>query len=244
MLDAVRHLVDNDIKWRAVPAGFPPRNRVYAFLRRRRDHALVRGIQDQNLTHRHGDLRSLATGDCAREGGPGNQYCDRPHVPCRHGRHVGDRGDPRARFDCGSRSLRTGLRLRPYAPSHPGRCWSLSTRRLRQVHGSRCRLSGRDGLPRFLAAQNRRARGRPASPCPRKVVAQLNQLLDKCLAAGESVFVDSTDAEERVRLDLVARTRRHGRPAVALRFTTRLDVRREHNRLRPFDLRVPDHVLD
>ncbi|WP_327348164.1 transposase [Streptomyces europaeiscabiei] len=164
MLDAVRHLVDNDIKWRAVPAGFPPWDRVYAFFRRRGDHALVKGIRDQNLTERHGDLRSLLTGDCAGEGGPGNQYGDRPRVLCQHGRHAGDRGDPRARFDCGWRSLRTGLRLRPYPPSHPGRCWPLSARRLRHVHGSRRRLGGRGGLPRFLAARNRRARGRPASP--------------------------------------------------------------------------------
>ncbi|WP_329460247.1 transposase [Streptomyces sp. NBC_01497] len=41
-LDAVRYLVDNGIKWRAMPADFPPWHRVYAFFRRRRDHGLTR----------------------------------------------------------------------------------------------------------------------------------------------------------------------------------------------------------
>ncbi|MCX4803215.1 MULTISPECIES: transposase [Streptomyces] len=31
MLDAIRYLVDNGIKWRAMPADFPPWDRVYAF---------------------------------------------------------------------------------------------------------------------------------------------------------------------------------------------------------------------
>jgi len=30
MLDAIRYLVDNGIKWRAMPADFPPWDRVYA----------------------------------------------------------------------------------------------------------------------------------------------------------------------------------------------------------------------
>ncbi|MEU9472539.1 transposase [Streptomyces avermitilis] len=42
MLDAIRYVVDNGIKWRAVPADFPPWNRVYAFFRRWRDLGLVR----------------------------------------------------------------------------------------------------------------------------------------------------------------------------------------------------------
>ncbi|MFC9756666.1 IS5 family transposase [Streptomyces sp. NPDC056921] len=40
MLDAVRYVVDNGIKWRAVPADFPPWDRVYAFLRRWRRQCL------------------------------------------------------------------------------------------------------------------------------------------------------------------------------------------------------------
>ncbi|MDX3636187.1 hypothetical protein PV728_39365 [Streptomyces europaeiscabiei] len=78
----------------------------------------------------------------------------------------------------------------------------------------------------------------------RKVVVQQNELLDKRLAAGESIFVGSTDVEEGVRPDPVARTRRHDRPAVALRFTTSLDPYRERNWLRPPDLPVTDRVLD
>ncbi|MBL3671509.1 IS5 family transposase [Streptomyces sp. M2CJ-2] len=47
ILDAVRYLVDNGIKWRAVPADFPPWDRVYAFFRRWRDHALVQEFHDR-----------------------------------------------------------------------------------------------------------------------------------------------------------------------------------------------------
>ncbi len=42
VLDAIRYLVDNGIKWRAMPADFPAWDRVYAFFRRWRDHALVK----------------------------------------------------------------------------------------------------------------------------------------------------------------------------------------------------------
>ncbi|MEU4097653.1 transposase [Streptomyces sp. NPDC026673] len=44
MLDAVFHLVDNGIKWRAMPADFPAWDQVYAFFRRLRDGALVTGL--------------------------------------------------------------------------------------------------------------------------------------------------------------------------------------------------------
>ncbi|MBP2053796.1 transposase [Streptomyces griseochromogenes] len=47
MLDAVRYLVDNGIKWRAMPADFPPWERVYAFFRRWRDHVLVKEFHDR-----------------------------------------------------------------------------------------------------------------------------------------------------------------------------------------------------
>ncbi|MGW1145491.1 transposase [Streptomyces sp. NPDC002454] len=40
MLDAVRYLVDNGIKWHAIPADFPPWDRVHAFFHRWRDHVL------------------------------------------------------------------------------------------------------------------------------------------------------------------------------------------------------------
>ncbi|MFF5483151.1 transposase [Streptomyces sp. NPDC012935] len=47
MLDALRYLVDNGIKWRAMPADFPPWDRVYAFFRRWRDHALIAEFHDR-----------------------------------------------------------------------------------------------------------------------------------------------------------------------------------------------------
>lgn len=47
MLDAIRYLVDNGIKWRAMPGDFPPWDRVYAFFRRWRDHGLVREFHDR-----------------------------------------------------------------------------------------------------------------------------------------------------------------------------------------------------
>lgn len=47
ILDAVRYLVDNGIKWRAMPADFPPWDRVYAFFRRWRDHGLVNEFHDR-----------------------------------------------------------------------------------------------------------------------------------------------------------------------------------------------------
>ncbi|MGW4518441.1 IS5 family transposase [Streptomyces sp. NPDC004393] len=47
ILDAIRYLVDNGIKWRAMPFDFPPWDRVYAFFRRWRDHALVKEFHDR-----------------------------------------------------------------------------------------------------------------------------------------------------------------------------------------------------
>jgi transposase len=47
VLDAIRYLVDNGIKWRAMPADFPPWDRVYAFFRRWRDHVLVKEFHDR-----------------------------------------------------------------------------------------------------------------------------------------------------------------------------------------------------
>ena len=47
MVDAIRYLVDNGTKWRAMPADFPPWDRVYAFFRRWRDHGLAREFHDR-----------------------------------------------------------------------------------------------------------------------------------------------------------------------------------------------------
>ncbi|MFI8885772.1 transposase [Streptomyces sp. NPDC053813] len=47
MPDAIGYLVDNGIKWRAMPADFPPWHRVYAFFRRWRDRGMVREFHDR-----------------------------------------------------------------------------------------------------------------------------------------------------------------------------------------------------
>lgn len=47
MLDAIRYLVDNGIKWRAMPVDFPPWDRVYGFYRRWRDDGLVKEYHDR-----------------------------------------------------------------------------------------------------------------------------------------------------------------------------------------------------
>ncbi|MES5824769.1 IS5 family transposase [Streptomyces sp. RG80] len=47
ILDAIRYLDDNGIKWRAMRADFPPWDRVYAFFRRWRDHDLVKEFHDR-----------------------------------------------------------------------------------------------------------------------------------------------------------------------------------------------------
>ncbi|MFK0140399.1 transposase [Streptomyces murinus] len=47
MIDAVRYLVDNGIKWRAMPADFPPWPRVYAFFVRWRDAGLVAELHER-----------------------------------------------------------------------------------------------------------------------------------------------------------------------------------------------------
>jgi transposase len=47
ILDAIGYLVDNGIKWRAMPADSPPWDRVYAFFRRWRDHGLLTEFHDR-----------------------------------------------------------------------------------------------------------------------------------------------------------------------------------------------------
>ncbi|MER5756030.1 IS5 family transposase [Streptomyces sp. NPDC002088] len=42
-----RSAISNGVKWRAMPADFPPWDRVYAFFRRWRDHALVKEFHDR-----------------------------------------------------------------------------------------------------------------------------------------------------------------------------------------------------
>jgi transposase len=47
MVDAIRFLVDNGIKWRSMPVDFPAWDRVYAFLRRWRDKGLVKEFHER-----------------------------------------------------------------------------------------------------------------------------------------------------------------------------------------------------
>jgi transposase len=47
MIDAIRYLVDNGIKWRAMPGDFPAWDRVYSFFRRWRDHHLIGEFHDR-----------------------------------------------------------------------------------------------------------------------------------------------------------------------------------------------------
>ena len=62
LLDAIRYLVDNGIKWRAMPVDFPPWDRVYAFFRRWRDHGLVKEFHDR--------LRAKVRGTLGRDAEP------------------------------------------------------------------------------------------------------------------------------------------------------------------------------
>jgi transposase len=47
ILDAIRYLVDNGIKWRSMPADFPAWDRVYAFFRRWRHQGLTTEFHDR-----------------------------------------------------------------------------------------------------------------------------------------------------------------------------------------------------
>ncbi|MFE2933464.1 transposase [Streptomyces sp. NPDC059278] len=47
MLDAIRYIVDNGIKWRAVPVDFPGWKRAYVFFSRWRDNHLVKEFHDR-----------------------------------------------------------------------------------------------------------------------------------------------------------------------------------------------------
>ncbi|MFE9497728.1 IS5 family transposase [Streptomyces collinus] len=71
-LDAIRHLVDNGTKWRAMPADFPPWDRVYAFFRRWRNHDLVREFHDR--------LRRLVRERAGRDSEPDGGVIDSQSV--------------------------------------------------------------------------------------------------------------------------------------------------------------------
>jgi transposase len=58
MLDAGRYLVDNGIKWRAMPGDFPPWDRVYAFFQQsdNRWHPRPPGSDRTTIHHSHTDV--------------------------------------------------------------------------------------------------------------------------------------------------------------------------------------------
>ncbi|WKV70061.1 transposase [Streptomyces sp. PCS3-D2] len=72
VLDAIRYLVDNGIKWRATPSDFPPWDRVYAFFRRWRDHMLVGEFHDR--------LRDRVRQKAGRDAEPTAGVIDSPSV--------------------------------------------------------------------------------------------------------------------------------------------------------------------
>ncbi|MER7930027.1 transposase [Streptomyces sp. NPDC096057] len=60
MIDALRSLVDDGIKWRAMPADFPPWPRVDAFFARWRDTGLVTELHERlREAVRTGEGRSI-----------------------------------------------------------------------------------------------------------------------------------------------------------------------------------------
>ncbi|WP_233518572.1 IS5 family transposase [Streptomyces corynorhini] len=68
MIDAVRYLVDNGIKWRSMPGDFPAWDRVYAFARRWRDQGLLAELHDR--------LRGQVREDAGRDPEPGAGIID------------------------------------------------------------------------------------------------------------------------------------------------------------------------
>ncbi|MEU9535843.1 ATP-binding protein [Streptomyces sp. NPDC048213] len=80
------------------------------------------------------------------------------------------------------------------------------------------------------------------SVTPAAVARQIS-LLDEHLAAGRTVFVDSTNVEPHVRAGLLELARRHGLQAFALRFPVDLDTCLARNALRQDDRRVPEATL-
>ncbi|MFJ4526154.1 transposase [Streptomyces sp. NPDC088810] len=47
MIDAVRYVVDNGVKWANLPCGFPPFKRVHAFARRWQIQGLLTELRDR-----------------------------------------------------------------------------------------------------------------------------------------------------------------------------------------------------
>ncbi|MGW3958017.1 transposase [Streptomyces sp. NPDC004752] len=84
MLDAIRYVTDNGIKWRAMPADFPAWDRVYAFFRRWREKGLAKEFHDR--------LRDKAREDQGRDPEPTAAIIDSQSVKGAASVPAGSRG--------------------------------------------------------------------------------------------------------------------------------------------------------
>jgi predicted kinase len=73
--------------------------------------------------------------------------------------------------------------------------------------------------------------------------ARQETLIDKTLAAGQSVVVDNTNPSAAIRAPLIALGRRHGARIVGYFFETDVKTALARNRLREGKARVPDVAL-
>ncbi|MFE0654689.1 transposase [Streptomyces sp. NPDC059534] len=78
MIDAIRFLVDNGIKWRAMPVDFPAWHRVYVFFRRWRDKGLVKEFHDRL----RGKTRAAAGRGRSRPQASSTPSRSKPPRPC------------------------------------------------------------------------------------------------------------------------------------------------------------------
>ncbi|MCX4451319.1 transposase [Streptomyces sp. NPDC058369] len=84
MLDAVFYVLDNGIKWRAMPVDFPARDRVYAFFRRWREAGLIAELHDR--------LRGKVREQAGREAEPTAAVIDSQSVKADEVVGAGSRG--------------------------------------------------------------------------------------------------------------------------------------------------------
>ncbi len=115
MIDAVRYLAGNGIKWRAMPADFPPWPSVYAFFARWRDAGLVTELHDR--------LREAVRAGEGRSTEPSAGIVDSQSVKADATVTFGPRG-----FDAGKRingRKRHLLLIRSHDPSDTAQAGSL-----------------------------------------------------------------------------------------------------------------------
>ncbi|MFG2846056.1 IS5 family transposase [Kitasatospora sp. NPDC048296] len=84
ILDAIRYLVDNGVKWAALPVDFPPYKRVHAFFTRWRDTGL--------LTEFHDRMRAAVRTAQGRDPEPTAAVIDSQSVKAAAGVHSATRG--------------------------------------------------------------------------------------------------------------------------------------------------------